>query len=334
MTAFTPEENARRLEAWNAWKEVCWVHGLGKSRGDLPAVGTTEDEKVLSELITNAFRRKLSPFAAHLEDAQGRFDFSEIDCAEEFDAALYEYEHVDRYKKGFYGDEAKLRKKKAWKDFVWQSVAASDDPPLQVIMGKLLGRSGVINQIVEEWLLSNFSCRQEGSMLVFDRSRDLQIEKRGEVVEDGGDIDGCEPNERLVIDCISPRNEDADGAADGIQSVLPLGEDVPKRRWREELEQAFPSCLCCLLFAYMNGVKVYADKEVLDALGIGKTTAAEELKTAPGRMDLVDPELRNWIKEDAEGREFFAKWIKERCLAEKAGQIILSRMMDSTNAFV
>ena len=79
MTAFTPEENARRLEAWNAWKEVCWVHGLGKSRGDLPAVGTTEDEKVLSELITNAFRRKLSPFAAHLEDAQGRFDFSEID---------------------------------------------------------------------------------------------------------------------------------------------------------------------------------------------------------------------------------------------------------------
>ena len=169
-------------------------------------------------------------------------------------------------------------------------------------------------------------------MLVFDRSRDLQIEKRGEVVEDGGDIDGCEPNERLVIDCISPRNEDADGAADGIQSVLPLGEDVPERRWREELEQAFPSCLCCLLFAYMNGVKVYADKEVLDALGIGKTTAAEELKTAPGRMDLVDPELRNWIKEDAEGREFFAKWIKERCLAEKVGQIILSRMMDNMNA--
>ena len=169
-------------------------------------------------------------------------------------------------------------------------------------------------------------------MLVFDRSRDLQIEKRGEAVEDGGDIDGCDPNERLVIESISPGNENADGVADGIQSVLSLGEDVPERRWREELKQAFPYCLCCLLFAYMNGVKVYSDREVLDALGIGKTTAAEELKKAPIYMNSVDPELRNWIKEDAEGREFFVKWIKDRCLAEKAGQIILSRMMDNTNA--
>ena len=47
--AITEEDNARKLTAWNAWKEVCWVHGLGKPRGDLPIVGTEADERLLAQ---------------------------------------------------------------------------------------------------------------------------------------------------------------------------------------------------------------------------------------------------------------------------------------------
>ena len=38
MAKFTEEE---QLRAWNAWKDVCWVHGVGKHQDDQPPVGTS-----------------------------------------------------------------------------------------------------------------------------------------------------------------------------------------------------------------------------------------------------------------------------------------------------
>ena len=42
MAKFTEEE---QLRAWNAWKDVCWVHGVGKHQDDQPPVGTDKDEE-------------------------------------------------------------------------------------------------------------------------------------------------------------------------------------------------------------------------------------------------------------------------------------------------
>ena len=328
MIAYTEEDNARALRAWNAWKEVCWVHGLGKPRGDnLPIVGTAEDEVLLSGMIENAFRRKLAPYMEQLEDRQGRFAFSGVDFAQEFDAALCEYEHVDIPDKRFHEDVPKPRARKTWKDDVWLAISASKDHPLKVIIGKLLGVTGVIDRVVTEWLLSNFSIKINGDMLEFIRSRDAEkVETKGEQ-----DQDGANPLEKEAAKAISPDGYNIDDTDDepceDAQETPELDspERVPKS-WLAELERAFSARLCCLLLAHINGVKIYADKEVLGALGIGKTTAAQDLNKAQDCLSGLNPELRDWIMHDAAGTRFFKKWIESRCRVEKAGALILSRV--------
>ena len=344
MVDNSPEMNARRLAAWNAWKEVCWVHGLGKSHGDnLPVVGTAEEETLLADMIGNAFRRQLNPYMSQLEALVGRDYFSNIDYAQEFDAALCEYEHVDRYKKGHYGDKTKLRKKKAWKNIVWHEVAQSMDPPLKVILGRLLSaRRGVIIDLVADWILANFPCHEETTnegkrVMIFDRSRDAEIERRGEKASGDGEAEGCEPNEVQVLEIISPQGLEASGD-DGLAPGDPrLSDteliDVPAS-WKDELGKVFSLRLCCLMLAHINGVKLYADKEILEALGICKATAAGdigknkkgELNAAQKALSLLNPELRDWILCDDAGTRFFRKWIEDQCRLGNAGQLILSRI--------
>lgn len=333
MSTFTPEENARRLKAWNAWKKVCWIHGLGKPREDLSVIGTAEDEVLLSTMITKAFKKKLSLFMLQLGDEGGRVQLSDIDFAQEFDDALLEYEKAKRYKRGHFGEEACIRKPKAWKDFVWDAVARSDDPPLKVINGKLIGPQGVINQVVEDWLFANYSCHVDGDMVVFARSRDAQVcTTRGiEDVAGGGEY---LTTGMIGVPCSGSETGDLNfDAEDSVSRVIPHDEDIAlPTTWRDELEREFSPRLCCLLLAHVYDIKVYKDTEILVALRISKTTAAEELRDKPGRAYAsLNSELREWLREDDAGKRFFLNWMKKRCVAEKAGQIILSRMMDSTN---
>ena len=315
--ACTEEENARKLQAWNAWKEVCWVHGVGKQRGDLPVVGTEDDEAILSKMIGNAFRRKLWPYMVHFQNEQGRDSLAEIDFSQEFDDALTAYRLSEttgheRYDKGHYGEPNHVRKAKAWKDFVWDAIAASDDHPLKVIIGKLLGRDGVINDVVKDWLLANYACRFEGKMLVFHKSRDAETH---ETTDDAG-IDGFE---QIAMEAISP-DKTVEDETDAGKTDVPgesIGVTVPAK-WLVELERAFPPRICCLLYAKIMGVKIYDDDEVLGALEIGKTTAAVLGKLSQG--------LREWLLVDAAGTKYFLNWIENRCRAEKAGQLILSRV--------
>ena len=118
-------------------------------------------------------------------------------------------------------------------------------------------------------------------------------------------------------------DEPRDDAQETSESDSP--ERVPKS-WQEELERAFPARLCCLMLAHIKGVKIYGDKEVLGALGIGKTTAAQDLNKAQDCLSGLSPELRDWIMHDAAGTRFFKKWIESRCRVEMAGALILSRV--------
>lgn len=321
------ENNARALTAWNAWKDVCWVHGLGKSRDNLPVVGTEEDEEILSKMIGNAFRRKLAPYMVHFQNEQGRDSLADVDFAQEFDDTLTVYRLSEtpgheRYDKGHYGDPNHVRKAKAWKDFVWDAIAASDDPPLKVIVGKLLGKDGVINDVVKDWLLANYACRFEGKMLVFHKSRDAETR---ETTDDTG-VEGLE---QIAMEAISPDKTMEDGTE--AVSHVSVGEaiEVPLS-WREELESVFSPKICCLMFAHIKGVKIYADRNILSALGIGKTTAAAELKKLEANsmaiLGKLNSELREWLLADVAGTKYFLNWIENRCRAEKAGQLILSRV--------
>ncbi|MBQ2630123.1 MAG: hypothetical protein IJG13_10645 [Kiritimatiellae bacterium] len=276
-------------------------------------------------MIENAFRRKLSPYARHFQDkdGEGRDPFADVDFAQEFDGALAEYEVGERYKKGHHGEAGYLRKAKAWKDDVWAAVAKSDDPPLKVIIGKLLGHTGVINQVVEEWLLTNYSAHFKGEgMLVLDKSRDAETHEKA-------DDSGVEGFELVAMNAISPdkaveaETEDEWTSDDGESINVPA-------QWIEELEKALSPRMCCLVLANVNGIKIYADNDVLSALGVGKTTAANELKKLEDDpmaiLGRLNAELREWLLIDASGTKYFLRWIKKRCQLEKAGDIILSRI--------
>ena len=347
--AYTDESNARTLQAWNAWKDVCWVHGIGRPRGDLPVVGTQEDEKILAGMISNAFKRKISKFRDAFKrgspsdgnpfpggDCKNPFD--DADFAQEFDCALHEYELSEtpgheRYRKGHFGDFAYVRKAKAWKDCVWDAAADSDDPPLKVINGKLLGPHGVINQIAEEWLLANYSCRFEGKMLVLDRSRDAPAQAEC-AVKDFDDPQGY--LESTASNAISPEppEENADEAV--CRAAVESGPANIPRTWLQELEDTFPPRICCIILAHINRVMLYKEPDILAALGIKKTAASGELKRlrsdSPEVLSRLNPELRDWLICDAAGTRFFKKWIEKRCEPEKAGKLILSRIAGKANA--
>ena len=329
-------DNAKELQAWNAWKDVCWVHGVGKSIDGRPPVGTKEDESILKSKIARAFRKRLAPFMQVLESVDSRQDpLADVDFAQEFDAALAAYEASEtpghyRYAKGHFGDPKYIRKAKAWKESVWDAVAASKDPPIKVIRGKLIGDKGVIRQVVEEWLQANYSCRFNGNMLVFDRSRD---EAPFEVVNaDGAEEAGMEENEMTVVASISPGCKDEPYAGDEVAaSESSDGEliTVPAE-WVSELERMLPPRICCMLYAKIMGLKIYDDAEVLGALGIGKSTAAAELarlrEKCEESLGILNQELVDWIINDAAGKEFLLKWVKKRCESEKAWPLILSRV--------
>ena len=329
MTKYTEEE---QLRAWNAWKDVCWVHGVGKVHGDLPPIGTDKDEACLVSLISKAFMEKLDPYKHLLENADNRKSrLDALDCAQEFDDALVAYKLSEtpgheRYKKHHYGDPRYVRKAKVWKDFVWAAVAASEDPPTRVINGKLIGPKGVINQVVEEWLLSNFSSHLEDDMFVLDKSRDAETHEK---TDDLG-LDGFE---QIAMGAISPDKAVENGTDPEQQNVAgdSIEVDVPEK-WILELEQAFSLRLCCLVFAYINNLKIYNDREILDALGVSKTTAAGDLKKLlDGYQEFLsrlNPELRDWLICDDRGTRFFKNWIEKRCAQEKAGKLILSRIAE------
>ena len=332
----TEEDNARALTAWNAWKDVCWVHGLGQPRGNLPVVGTNEDAEILSKMIANAFRRKLAPFMRNFQSEDGTSSLIEVDFAQEFDAALHEYELSEtsgheRYMRGHYGESDYVRKAKAWKDFVWKAVAESEDPPLKVIIGKLLGRLGVINQIVEDWLLANYSARFDGDMLVLDSSRDsFPCERPAEDCDDAKDF-----LEGVVSGAISPEPVEKNANEIVMQSSDKEEPIKVPKTWLDELEQTFSPRICCVMLAHINGVMLYKCKDILEAIGISKTTAAAELKRLREKSQEVlsnlDPELRGWLIGDDAGTRFFKKWIEKRCSSEKAGKLILSKIAMSEN---
>lgn len=323
-----------KLAAWNSWKQVCWVHGVGKSlSAGKPAIGTENDAEILRVMIRRAFLRKLDSFGACFADKDDGFTvkMEGLDCALEFDNALLEYERRDQ--PGFrvldkrYKDGAHFRKAKAWKDCVWKAVEEGDDKPLAIIEGKLLGSQGVINQVVEDWIEREYSAKIKKNpktgrdVLVFDVSKDAPSNG------------GCSAGEKELT------NDDVlINAATGGDSRL-QGFDIPARAvekrmshglmdaWRKEMENVFSPIWCCAALAKIKGLSIYKDEEILSLMGMRHAKAhALVAEKSIELMRRLPDDLRTWLLSDQEGRVFFLDWIKDRAVMEKAGRLILLRV--------
>ena len=349
------DRDHKTFEAWNAWKEVCWVYGLGKSLDGNPPIGTAEQADILRSEIARGFRRKVLPYRSQLEDEQGKGVLDDLDFANIFDNKLTEFETVERFDKGHYGEADHVRKKKAWKDFTWAAVKGSKDAPLKVIRGKLIGPLGVINQVVEEWLVETYSCT-----IVKDPVTGKDVVRFGASMEDESRNQAAAEKELIdsgnTLDAAASQSQDA--SVDDAASAIGAGEGrrdegvsapceaedgndygVSKtvlQKWREKLKKCLNGRQCCAIFAHVSGVRIYNDAEVLAALGVGKSVAGEMLKDIKSNpmecLRTLDEELRDWILRDPQGTKFFMQWIKTRALAEKAGPLILSRVQERTVA--
>ena len=66
-----------------------------------------------------------------------------VDWAHEFDCGIIEKANHEKSPKNY-------------KDYTWECISRSNDPPLKIIRGQLLGHLGIINEIAERFLRNNF----------------------------------------------------------------------------------------------------------------------------------------------------------------------------------
>lgn len=233
------ERNNRELTAWNEWKSICWILGC-----------SPENREILKKLVKNKYNELI----------RNRLGFSinetDEDIANDFDNAIREAKdspRIDRRTKTGDG-EYRRRKKKYWKNTVWEAVSESNDPPLKIIRGKILGEKGFINEIVADFLETEYNCtvkRIEGGGRLY-----MPLKSINET-ESSGDSDNEHDLEDFLASKLSPPISDAVGGE--IQSALKKqigGRDA------------------IILISKFQG-KPLNNPKILTLLGVGKSQASE-----------------------------------------------------------
>lgn len=138
MKTYTKEENNRKLDAWNEWKTICSILGC-----------SPEHRQALKGLVGNAFIKKANQAVGNPFFLKNTTDTQE-EYAQEFDMGIIE----KATNPGIDKRTGKERVKKNYKDYVWHKIEESSDEPLKVIHGILIGPQGIINDIVENYLVN------------------------------------------------------------------------------------------------------------------------------------------------------------------------------------
>lgn len=140
---------ASELAAWNQWKEVCYVNGC-----------SDKEKKYLQRRVVGKLSRELRLRGIDLtKDTRLQAD----DLVAEFDLYL-------AYKDGAITGETGADDQKQtngrsdfkqYKDHVWRKAASSQDPPMQVINGMLLGKKSVAMEVVRKMMRKYFAAQTE-----------------------------------------------------------------------------------------------------------------------------------------------------------------------------
>lgn len=142
-------------EATTAGEEKTERAILPSQSGELPSDGSfyhSEDfdekdidkDKDLEDLITPEDANELNPDDAENQEQGNKTEkLFRVDWAHEFDCGIIEKANSGKSPKNY-------------KDHTWECINRSDDPPLKIIRGQLLGHLGIINEIAERFLRNNF----------------------------------------------------------------------------------------------------------------------------------------------------------------------------------
>lgn len=102
---------------------------------------------------------------------------------------------------------------KNYKDHTWECIQRSDDPPLKIIRGQLLGFQGIINEIAERFLRNNF-------YQIWEKQTSLQTPV-GTDDEDSGTLEDVFEDKSVVPRCSQLDKTDEDLLRQCFLNLLP-----------------------------------------------------------------------------------------------------------------
>ena len=270
------EQNKAILEAWCEWKRICSILNCDKQNGAL-----------LAKEVARAFVRKLNGALGANVRLIGASELERKKLAHEFDCGIIEK-----------ADLAKTRKN--YKDYIWFKLSKSEDPPLKVIRGGLIGTQGIINEIVEKWLKDNgwqMSSRKDPTtgkrVDIWYKPEALE----GKIYKDdtgGDDEDSSSESNGNLDECAGVENGDEQPGSEeepgeGEQDSTPVttppsGDDDDLDGWFDDLdyEKAYREVIdvvdAAILAARANKLSVTTDKKLLEFTGLSKSAISKRMQ--------------------------------------------------------
>lgn len=134
------------LAAWNAWKEICFVDGC-----------PPEQRSYLRRRIIAKMTRELRKYGI---DTGRDHWLSDDELVSEFDLFLACKDGASAEGGGSKSGGLSRRQFKQHKDYIWNKLQESKDPPMQVLNGILLGPRSIIMDVLRKVLRSHYSTRE------------------------------------------------------------------------------------------------------------------------------------------------------------------------------
>lgn len=242
---------AEELTAWNQWKRVCHVNGCDD-----------KEKKYLRSRVVSKLSRELRKCGVDLaSDSRLNAD----DLVSEFDMYLVCKKTTAKQETESEKSQEEVKSQphfKEYKDHVWRKVAGSDDPPMKVINGMLLGDRSVAMEVVRNIMRKYFGAQtarvvQEVSGQIVRR----QVMPRSLHNDEDTQRPGQKSWEEMLADTILPKPDEM-----AMQNKRELANSM--RNILETLSLAEK----IVLLADLRQVSI-SDKIVCNALHCGKSTA-------------------------------------------------------------
>lgn len=144
-STLTPEAE---LAAWNTWKDICFVDGC-----------PPKQRAYLRRRIFSRMNEELQKYnlGAHWDNR-----ISPDEMIIEFDLFLAYKDGLPREAGADPGVATAQRHHfKQHKDFLWHKLSLSNDPPMQVLNGRLLGPRGVMMDVIRKLIKTHYQVKEE-----------------------------------------------------------------------------------------------------------------------------------------------------------------------------
>lgn len=290
------KKNKEELKAWMQWKEVCAI-----MKCDEPL------REILKAKVTDAFRKKFARISP--EVLKIAFNENNVNWANEFDIGIIEKSELSKTKKNY-------------KDFTWQKIKESSDPPLKVIRGELLGGKSIINGIAERYLRVNHHTVWKNVSGCYSNYKRCKRHGKSKNCKKCDKYENCK--NWIFVSTEAPLNEGNTGDSRTIGSTLQDNSKSPESSFDiEVLEQCFPKFSntdAAILLCHLEGIAL-TNPNLLEFVGKAKTRVNDRLN------NFIVPKLRNMSNDCKEAckknTDFIISSLKEQISSEKGSQKVL-----------